>query len=466
MLNQNRQFNTLDELQQFFKDKKVLILDPFLWTPHLETNLEIGDLAQTVAESTSFESFWLELNVEDRMDFPRKLFRYFSFKVPAIVFRLLKNNGPKALLNSLKFQIYAIIKPKVIGFDFDMEDAVYSSFLSVRKTSDNTTSAYTTFSKRLSKTVSRIYTWADAHINKIKPDVVILFNGRYATTRIIRNYCEYHNIDYIVHERGCDKDHYSVWLNTIPHNPVSVSNSFNNFITINDRSQLEEVGKSFFKQRREGYNKGWYSFMSDFDSPEFQNLNNSFQNKKIITYFTSTEDEFKALKKDLPPIGPFNEQNDAINAVKKAAETFGYTFVLRLHPNLANRPRSDRLKFPHVKHTVEPDKQISSYRLIERSSAVFTHNSQIALEAVAMNRHSALTGRSRFEELNFITKCRYPNELLEFFSSLETDVDTEGANLFGGYLAFNGIKYQRYRAKTLARGRYNNLNLNLPWLGK
>ena len=466
MLNQKSQFNTLNELQQFLANKKVLVLDPFIWTPHLETSLEIEDLSREVAASTNFESFWLELNVEDRMDFRRKLFRYFSLKVPTIVCRSLINHGAKSALYSLKSQVDSIMRPKNIDFDFDMDDSVYSSFLSVRKTANKNTAEYNKFFDSLSTTVRRIYTWADAHISKIKPDVVILFNGRYATTRIIRNYCEYHKIDYIVHERGCDKNHYSVWLNTIPHNPLSVSNSFRNFVDKNDPSRLEDLGKTFFKQRRDGNNKGWYSFMSDYESPEFSRLDNCFQNNKIVTYFTSTEDEFKALKKDLPPIGPFSEQVKAIKAVKEAAEKNGYIFVLRLHPNLANRPQSVRLSFPHVTYMIEPEEQISSYRLIERSSAIFTHNSQIALEAAAMNRHAALTGRSRFEELDFLYKCRFPNELENFFSLVETKVDTKGANLFGGYLALNGIKYQRYKPKTLARGCYGNLNLNLPWIGK
>tara|TARA_B110000483_G_scaffold99364_1_gene121840 strand:+ start:5175 stop:6509 length:1335 start_codon:yes stop_codon:yes gene_type:complete len=439
-----------------------------LWTPHLETSLEIEDVLRECNVDVCYECFYLNWDVEDRWDLLRKIYRYFSIKVIYLIFRKIKNEGVSSLLRSLAFQIRAL--PGTGRLDDyslqDIDDSLYSSAMSVFKASNIDPKIYSQYEKRMRRSLGRFSKWISLCEAQYRPDYIVLFNGRFATSRLIRRFCQNKDIQYIVHERGASKNKYSLWLNSIPHDPKALGRSFFEFVQNSDETDVElaAIGEKFYAQRRSGKNKGWHSFMTEYESEELTALIGECVDQVIVTYFTSTEDEFKALQQDLPPIGPLADQLAAISSVKAICERRGYKFLLRLHPNLANRDASERDKYSYGDHVIEPTDPISSYSLIRSSTVILTHNSQIALEAVALGKPSAYTGRTRFEDLPCVVKCRTQSDLESFISEpYLNDVKFQSCLHFGAYLSDFGISYKYYQAKELNRGSYRGLELNTPF---
>ena len=272
--------------------------------------------------------------------------------------------------------------------------------------------------------------------------------------------------EYVIHERGASKEKFSLWLNGIPHNPQLVRAACDEHIrNFHGNSQdIQKVGMNFFKQRRLGNNLGWHSFMHEFDSPQLSRIIRDKGNSKLVVFFTSSEDEFKALRRDLPVLGDLGEQVDAIAAAREISRKLEYKFILRLHPSLTSRPVSERNQYPKGVFVIEPNEPVSSYGLIKQADYVITHNSQIALESAALGCPAAYTGRSRFEDLGCVEKC-FSKEELDAFMQAKFNSDTlvTQANKIGCYLALFGVPYENYTAKNLSRGRYKNVDMNQPW---
>lgn len=466
--NISSQVFNIDEFAKNNQDKTFLILESTLWTPHLETSLEIADVLREYSINVHHECFYLNSRVEDRWDLLRKVYRYISIKMLYLSFHKIKYEGFLSFAKSVIIQLKSLNGPSGIikSSPEDIKDSIYSSAMSIFKSSDIDNKRYSHYEKKMIKSLKSFSKWTELCAKNFKPDYIILFNGRFATSRIIRRYCEKKNIQYIVHERGSSKNKYSLWLNSIPHNPKALQSSFIEFIKNSNMCTLDlaKAGEEFYAQRRKGNNIGWHSYMTDYESEDLKKLLQTKPNQKIVTYFTSTEDEFKALQQDLPPIGPLAEQINAIDAVKSVCDSFGLTFLLRLHPNLATRNSSERNKFPFEDYVIEPDDNVSSYALIKASVAVFTHNSQIALESAALKTPAAYTGRTRFEDLPCVYKCRNEYDIKSFLTKpVLNEENFQSCLFFGAYLQSFGIDYKYYRAKELNKGSYRGVNLNLPF---
>ena len=74
--------STAEELVLLCRNKRVLVLDTFLWTPFFETSLEIVDLLAKNDVDVVHDVFWLNVKVEDRYTILRRIYRYFSLKIP------------------------------------------------------------------------------------------------------------------------------------------------------------------------------------------------------------------------------------------------------------------------------------------------------------------------------------------------------------------------------------------------
>ena len=461
--------STAEELVLLCRNKRVLVLDTFLWTPFFETSLEIVDLLAKNDVDVVHDVFWLNVKVEDRYTILRRIYRYFSLKIPFFVLRKIFLEGALVFVESLYFQLKSFWRKKNIeafGQGFDEHEAILSSAFTVFQSTSIDTKKYRRFDRFLSVGLKRTALWTRMLIQRVKPEIVVIFNGRLASTKIIRHILVSEGLDFLVYERGSSKDRFSVWYNSIPHDPRAVKESFERFLEAKqkEKSRLQRSGQEFFANRRLGRNLGWKSYMTEYRSETLESLMQDLERQPLVVYMTSTDDEFKALSSDLPTKGDFEDQISAICAVKKVCNSLGYNFLLRLHPNLSSRSSSERLKFPVGSYVIEPGSDISSYSLLKVAQFVFTHNSQIALEASALGIPSAFTGRSRYENFDFVRSCFTETEIRNFL--LNTDFDSKNcineANKVGAYLAEFGIPFQNYKSTTFALGKYNGVNLNLP----
>ena len=89
------------------------------------------------------------------------------------------------------------------------------------------------------------YDLVRAAIRDFAPDTVVLFNGRYATTRAVFAAARVQGVPALIHDRGRDKDHY--WLAT---EPILDPDYIQRCIVEFWRPDLAAAGEEFFRERR------------------------------------------------------------------------------------------------------------------------------------------------------------------------------------------------------------------------
>lgn len=223
-----------------------------------------------------------------------------------------------------------------------------------------------------------------------KPDVILMFNGRFFSHNILLRLAKQRGITAYIHERSSIKD--------------TILFKYNGNILVSEQSKnhwkaWEDIPLSsgevnciddYLAQRKLGNNTGCLSISHAKHDVKFiyETLNIS-QNSKIITLFTSSTDEFIGN----PGLKFIINQTDLIKrAISFFKDKIEYCLVIRVHPNatesdITNTDMAalkDSLP-PNVK-ILYPDDKISSYKLIEVSNANIVFMSSIGIEAAAMGK--------------------------------------------------------------------------------
>jgi len=219
-------------------------------------------------------------------------------------------------------------------------------------------------------------------ISLIKPDRIYTFNGRFSVTKSITEAARLSNIKIYRHERASHFTKYEIFKK-----PIQEFNYIEQRIeelwrkTKNKKKFL--IGKFFFIKKRKGEGIGWHSFTQNQKKDSLPNFK---KNMSILTYFTSSEDEYEAFR-DQYISGPWSDQISAIKDLIQIIKKFNDLHLLiRMHPNLINKSGKQNKEWFDLaceKVTViKPQEKIDSYALLDASSLILTFGSTIGIEAV------------------------------------------------------------------------------------
>jgi hypothetical protein len=125
-----------------------------------------------------------------------------------------------------------------------------------------------------------------------------------------------------------------------------------------------------------------------------------------VAFFSSSLDEFAELGPQWKE-GEWESQWDAFAQTIPLFNRIGYKVILRVHPNLRNKHKSERasangvlknfrLEFPYLE-IVNAASKIDSYKLIESASAVIVWNSTIGLESSLMGIPTACLASCEYD---------------------------------------------------------------------
>jgi len=266
-------------------------------------------------------------------------------------------------------------------------------------------------------------------LDKIQPDLVCTYNGRFNEVRPVFETAKSRNINFKLFEfvpEGDGSYHKVVFDNAMPHDVK------NNWWRVEDSwndSELKpgeniELGKAFFEKRRAGIAAGDKVYIGsqkkgllpdDWDA-----------NRTNIGIFNSSEDEFVAIGGEYVDLSLYPSQLDGLlDLFEHFKDDDSKHFYLRIHPNLSKVGYAYHIDLLNLNETyknvtvIKGSDSISSYDLMEACDSIVVFGSTMGIEAVYWGKPVILLCCALYY---YADVCYIPESRLDFFKLIESDL--------------------------------------------
>lgn len=287
---------------------------------------------------------------------------------------------------------------------------------------------------------------AKLYIEMLKPERVLVYNGRFAEVYPFVNLCEQLGIEYQTMEMEVNFTHYNTYPNGLPHSIIIFQQQLEQVWKAADPKQREEEAIAWFHQCRKGhklYNSTFLEKMVKGVLPE------NFDDQRCnIAILNSSDDEFVALSEWAPDL--YDNQNEAIEKILRQFEgQKDFHFYLRVHPNLRgiDNPQTRgiaALNFDNL--TIIPaDATIDTYSLMDACDKVIVFGSTTGIEATFWGNISILLAPASYQYLNCVYK---PSSWEETFSLIANRslpaIDRSTTLPYAYFIQHRGRPYKRF----------------------
>ena len=234
--------------------------------------------------------------------------------------------------------------------------------------------------RRLFKATRRTYFSISRIIEKYKIDHLYLYNGRFSCAKAAKEAARACMIDFSVYDVRRSVNPY-VHHNKDLHNVFECFDRAKTLYAKNPQASRQEAIK-YFNSRGQSSLFG-PSYTSNMKTGEVGNIDDS---KKILTIYTSSDDEYRFLGQDWGLTQQAIRQFNEIEYICKNIDPHIWNIVIRIHPNqtgvrtksLSNIKSLNKLSNVTV---CDPDSTIDTYQLLEISNLIVCFASSISLEA-------------------------------------------------------------------------------------
>ena len=294
-------------------------------------------------------------------------------------------------------------------------------------------------------------------------DRVYVFNGRFSAMRAVFRACQKMQVECYLHERGCDGKHYDLFKNHLPHDLVRIEKAIRDrWAEEASNPQREQIASDWFHDRANRVETNWHSFVKD-QQPE--KLPDEFDsNRKNISIFTSSDDEFvaigKAWQNDVYPNQVVAIDSIARDLYQRQPDT---QIFVRVHPNLKeveNKRLSDMLTLDHPNLTVIlPGAAIDSYALIRACDTVASFGSSVGSEAIFWGKPSVLLGPCFYQNLGGVYLSQSHEQTVDLLCQTLEPQDKTGALMYAHWLQTRGLKHKHFQSSGLFEGTFKQQTL-------
>lgn len=443
----------------------LLIFETITWKPHVETAMEIALQRRDAGEPVVYCNLRRGLpTCEDAtplhrvLDLPNTRIRRAS--------EVLRRNGIRWLSADYSAEALAVAGrdarrmlescesiadlKRLRHREFhDLGWGVLSSAVSVTKNSLVGLDSHRALLRSFCEASILVFDRACQLIDEFQPTEVLLFNGRFATTRAVMRAAEARGVPWRIHERGGDKDRFWV-TDCLPHDMERIQEKI---VAEWDESQAD-AGHAFFTARRSRIERDWHSFTHGQQigrlPPELQGEDD------WVAFFTTSEDEMLSIG-DRNENVLFPSQVEAIEAVAAAVAAMpGTRLCIRIHPHTSQKSRADREKWARLRLpgvlVIGPADPTDTYALIERAKVVCTYGSTVGVEATYWGRPSLLFSHSYYDRLGVCEVARDSAQIAAFLAE-PTTFPRERSLPYGAFWELLGQPYKYYEAENLHRGK-------------
>lgn len=343
------------------------------------------------------------------------------------------------------------------GWDLGM--GVASSLISASRWSAPDVIEYRPLIERMVRAARLTYRNVATLCGELGAVTVVLFNGRFVTSRAVLRAAQALGIEAVIHERGCDKNHYELF-DFLPHDLGRWSQHIAEVGAQQDPASLAEAANQFYRRRRAGYAKDWHSFVSweQDNLGEFEYL----RALKPVVYFSSSDDEWAAIG-DVLPQPLFENQIEGVLHLADICQANRLPLVVRIHPHLASKHPADlqfwRSALADKAIVIDAAQKVDSYALMELASLCVTYGSTAGIESTYWGRPHVLLGRAMYEGLPGVHRPA-SLEAIQDHVLRPRPVDQAGALCYGGYTETFGIPFRRFTATSLDSGSIFGITLS------
>ncbi len=451
------------------------------WPYHFETELELilkelnngNNVTKFVCQNERDFCLFFNENIEIKKSDLCHFCKKRNFHSEDFLITNFKKQFSQVELNLDLCLLPKISKIKITSIDefkklkiknFDVGYAVLSSLISIYENPNIVLQDYEETICKMYQEAVKMYFYTIMQIKKYRFDYIYIFNGRFYDSRAVLRAAEFMNIKYYVHERGSDITKFSLSKNSFPHNKQYFCDQVENiWLRETDIDLKKEISSTFFKNRRIGIIKNWVSFT---DSQILNNLELNYY-KKTIAFYTSSEDEFMSIDSTYEG-GVFSTQLDALDYISNlmSSELKEFQLIVRMHPN------SKRMGIEYINTylsygknniiVIEPENQINSYYILDRSDIVLTYGSTIGIESTYYKKKTIDLSNGIYSKLDGPEKLSYKEQLVEFILSdkLFYSYSMDSVIKVGYYLETYGESFKYFKPKNLFEGEVLGVNYN------
>jgi len=458
--------------------KTIAFVETCNITPHLETSLELAKLHLERGDHVSYHFIGHKLPYND---FPKPPESIFGIKSSAerlglrlIAHKRLKHPSADSFQVCRSFSLPELSDLETLKqFKYKSYNAglaCVSSLVTRLRKSNPRLGDHGDLVYRILLSGVSVYEYVLTLISSEKPDLLYLFNGRFANNRAIMEAAIEKNVPFLVHERGANKNRY-ITLPFMPHDWPKMRKRISQAWREGGSSDANrEKAERFFHDRRAGMEQSWTPFTRH--QTKGSGVLERGGNRKIVSYFFSSDDEFASIGDCISWKNWKSQRNAVKSLIRAVSELPSHFLVLRLHPHLLQKHPEDLrrwqdLQLPENAVILSPDSPVDTYALIEQSAAVVTCGSTTGIESVFWGTPSICLGPSLYEELGAVYLPSTEDELGHLLVDETLTALPDRALPYGFYMQTFGSKFRYYEPETLFAGRFLGVNLQEEhWIRK
>lgn len=443
---------------------KVFVLSlNHLWNPHFETELEIianhqknGDDVFVLTDyaylhgiiSNPYDSYVNRIIAKNRFYEGMRI-----LPIPRRNILFIKKNALYAHLLPKYFDDFNQLRNYSL-FEVNFGQGVVSTIVSVLEDHEIDVLLNSDWIYKILTSSLLVYESVIDVIEKYKPEIFYIFNGRFAETLSAVNACKQKGVNFFTHERGRNIYTYLLCKNSLPHSLSYLKNSIYSTCVNFDEDKMAK-GKKWFLERRNGIDQGWMSFIKE-QRKNILPTNFDFK-KKSIAIFNSSLDEYVSFKEWQPPF--YLNEIEGLRQIFNSFEgNSNLHFYLRVHPNLKGRNNTqikllNQFNFKNLS-IIWPEDSVDTYTLAEACDTTLTFSSTMGVEANFWGKPVILAGRSAYENLGC---CYCPENHQDVVNLLNTDLKPlpiDGALMYGYWQATRGIEYKYFEPIGFFDGKF------------
>ena len=456
--------------------KKILFIEFWNLTPHLETALEIAKRHCDDGDRVHFVFCGHDTLFEEGIILSAKSASYLT-KLPEVKgIELILSSSlkftPRVKFNAVVHDIPYVFNDlhDLMNYhykDFEAGLAVASSLVSQVRNSNPDLNNYSNQIHLMLESAIQVFDFTKEIIEHEKPDVVYTFNGRLCNSRAVFSAAKASKVEVRLHETGSSKDRYTAYP-FLPHDQHNVQRSMKDLWSVLDNDLCNKVAHEFFTNRRSG-NILYGTVFTDKQklgcTPKFK------KEKRVITYFSSSDDEFVAVGDVYKWVG-WKSQLEAVKDLIAICLNIGnIDLYIRLHPHLAKKSFDDQKRWLTLKEIpnvtlISFDSEVDTYAMIDNSDIVVSAGSTVGIEAVYWGKVSISLGPSFYSELGATYNPVSRAELTQYLLAEDLTADRSKALPYGYYMSTFGTTFKYYNAIERFKGEFMGHNLqkrSIPW---
>jgi glycosyltransferase involved in cell wall biosynthesis len=226
-----------------------------------------------------------------------------------------------------------------------------------------------------------------------RPDVLLLFNGRQAPTRVAFELASRRGVRVICHERGGRPEALMLFDGVRCDSAAMIQQVIRQWEDIPLDAVALRTIEGYMRGRAEGKGLGWIAFSKGLEEPGPLRRRLGLDDRPVWVLYTSSDDEVAA-SEDFR--SAFRDHAEWLQRTMAwASSRADVQWVIRVHPNLGGRTSTGRNErqlaevralaavAPPWVRFVMPDDDVSSYALLGLAEQVLVYHSTIGLEAGA-----------------------------------------------------------------------------------